>query len=153
MSHLRLHTVPDPGLISESRPHGFEGEDTVELVRAMYRVMPRWHGIGLAAPQVGYSTSLFILDRTLFPRGVVINPVLVGACGLHRGWEGCLSIPGKRFRKTRFKYISFKAQDEYGIYYMAAVEGLAARAWQHENDHLHGVLLNRDEEGEDIERQ
>lgn len=122
-----------------------------QLVLDMSETMAFYKGVGLAAPQVGQSISLFIMgvekeleDGELvfcdFPK-VFINPVITQKSEqLVYGNEGCLSIPGLRGEVARPDKITVTAKNLDGQPFSMALEGFLARIVMHETDHLHGVL-------------
>jgi len=101
-------------------------------------------GVGLAAPQIGLSLRVAVID--VKPEGkpqrlVLINPELVSADGELKDEEGCLSIPGVYAKLKRFSKATVRALDENGESWQMTGEGLLARAFQHEIDHLDGKLF------------
>jgi peptide deformylase len=120
--------------------------DLKRLVLDMYHTMYEANGIGLAAPQIGLPIRLFILD--LKPRGILtpitcVNPTVSFGRRSGMEWmdEGCLSIPGYRYRKARVKKLTVQAHDVDGTPFSFSAAGLLARAVAHEMDHLNGVLI------------
>ncbi len=117
----------------------------IKLVKRMFYTMYENNGIGLAAPQVGESMRLFIVDLTLNKEPgkklVLINPVIKEVEGKEVGEEGCLSVPGVSENVERDYKVLLKAinLDEKEIEIEA--EGLLSRVFQHEIDHLDGVLF------------
>ncbi|MFA5570307.1 MAG: peptide deformylase [Sphaerochaetaceae bacterium] len=113
------------------------------LVDAMFDTMVEADGIGLAAPQVGVSKRLFVIDtRQEHQKYVFINPEILQMSpeeGSHE--EGCLSIPGVYADVIRPLEITIQAQDLKGKAFTLHADGLLARAIQHELDHLNGVLF------------
>lgn len=113
------------------------------LVDAMFDTMEEADGIGLAAPQIGVTKRMFVVD-TRFPneRLVFINPEIIGTGEkLVPHEEGCLSIPGMYSNIIRPETIKVQAQDLKGKSFVLEASGLLARVIQHENDHLNGVLF------------
>jgi peptide deformylase len=113
------------------------------FVDAMFDTMAEADGIGLAAPQVGVSKRLFVVDtRRPGERMVFINPEIIETsqtqCALE---EGCLSIPGMYYDIIRPEEIVVQAQDLSGKSFVKRASGMLARVIQHENDHLNGVLF------------
>ncbi len=112
------------------------------LVDAMFETLDEAEGVGLAAPQVGVSKSIFVIsipDENI--RKVFINPVITGTSEREEYHdEGCLSIPGQFWSVKRFSSVSVQAQDENGRPFTVKAEGLYSRAIQHEFDHLQGRL-------------
>lgn len=122
---------------------------TQELVTDMFETMYLANGVGLAAPQVGVLKKIFIVDIGDGRRYVCINPEVtpVGE-ETQTGAEGCLSVPGKEGIVTRAEQVHVKAYDIRMEPYEFDAEGLLARAMQHENDHLYGVMYTSRVEGE-----
>ena len=121
--------------------------DTPELhkfLEDMFESMYAAKGVGLAAPQIGVSRRIAVIDCSVGeePSGkiVLINPVVIKAEGKQNGEEGCLSIPGFREDVRRAKRVTVRAQDAKGAEFELTGEDLLARAIQHETDHLHGGL-------------
>jgi len=114
------------------------------LVEDMFESMYAARGVGLAAPQVGISKRIAVVDVTFKEdpnaKLVLINPVIVGKEGRQRSSEGCLSIPEFREEVTRAKTVTVRAQDLNGKFFEHTGEDLLARAFLHETDHLNGKL-------------
>jgi peptide deformylase len=117
------------------------GDDLLETMRAA-------HGAGLAAPQVGVLLRVFAYDVPLGDEedaervaGVLVNPSIIRREGEQTGLEGCLSFPGLYYDCTRALEVTVRAQDVAGNHLEVAGEGLLARTFQHEIDHLDGVLF------------
>jgi peptide deformylase len=119
-------------------------DDLKKLIEDMFESMYAAHGVGLAAPQIGISKRIAVVDVTFKedPRAklVLINPEIIGKEGRQRGTEGCLSIPEFREEVTRAKTVTVRAQDETGRFFEHTGEDLLARAFLHETDHLNGKL-------------
>ena len=122
-----------------------------KLINSMFDTMYHANGVGLAAPQVGKSIRLFIVDASPFEDKeedlkdfvqVFINPIIVEEEGTEWSFnEGCLSIPGVREDVMRKPKILMRYYDENFEYYEEEFEGLAARIIQHEYDHIEGKLF------------
>lgn len=110
------------------------------LVKDMFETMYKNNGVGLAAPQVGVSRRLFVIDTGDSPM-VFINPEIVSQSGKETCEEGCLSLPGLRENVVRAKRIVGRATDLDGKRFEIEAEGLMSRAFQHELDHLDGVVF------------
>lgn len=111
------------------------------LIDDMIRMMKQAYGVGLAAPQVGFSQRIFVMaPEGMKPVGM-INPVIVKAEGEQIGQEGCLSIPGLYGDVKRAAYVEVEAYDRKGRCYTYELEGMSARVAQHEIDHLDGILF------------
>lgn len=120
-----------------------------QLVADMYETMDKAPGVGLAAPQIGIPYRIFVYDYECEGerlRGVAINPTLtlgeipLDAPDEDSESEGCLSIPGERFPLKRADWARLEALDIEGTPYTLEVEGWMARIFQHEFDHLEGIL-------------
>jgi peptide deformylase len=119
-------------------------DDLAKLVEDMFESMYAAHGVGLAAPQIGISRRLAVIDISFKkdPKAklVLANPEIVKVEGKQRGDEGCLSIPDFREPVTRGEKVTVRAQNLQGEWYEETGEELLARAFQHETDHLNGKL-------------
>ena len=115
-----------------------------KLVDDMFESMYEAHGVGLAAPQIGISLHLAVIDVTFKEdpnaKIVLANPQIVKTEGRQTSSEGCLSIPEFRENVTRPKKVTVKAQDVTGKWFEMTGEDLLARAFLHETDHLNGKL-------------
>lgn len=138
----------DPVLESVSEPvaeEEFGSSELKQLVDDMFETMYEAKGVGLAAPQVGISKRLFIVDASVgeneSERFVLVNPEIVETSGEQIGEEGCLSIPGFRENIRRPNKVKARARDADGNEFEVEGEELLARAVLHENDHLDGVLF------------
>ncbi|MBI1740876.1 MAG: peptide deformylase [Acidobacteriales bacterium] len=119
-------------------------DELKKLVEDMFESMYAARGVGLAAPQIGISKRLAVVDVTFKEdpgaKLVLINPEIIHKEGRQRGTEGCLSIPEFREEVTRAKTVTVRAQDLAGKFFEHTGEDLLARAFLHETDHLHGKL-------------
>ena len=120
-------------------------DDTLKkLVEDMFESMYAARGVGLAAPQIGISKRIAVVDVTFKEDAgaklVLINPVIINKEGRQRGSEGCLSLPEFREDVTRAKTVTIRAQDLSGKLFEHTGEELLARAFLHETDHLNGKL-------------
>jgi peptide deformylase len=134
---------PDPRLRKVCPPvEHFDGKLRT-LAEAMLKLMVAKHGIGLAGPQVGFLRRMFVCNVTGQPADsmVFINPELVDLTGGVEGDEGCLSIPNVTVPVRRAERCVIRACDVDGNSFEITGEGLLARVWQHENDHLDGKLI------------
>jgi peptide deformylase len=138
---------PDPRLKEVSKPIVEIDEELRELARDMIEVMYDEPGIGLAAPQVGASVRMFVIDTEWSDDGieknptVVINPEISDREGKIIWEEGCLSVPDYTANVDRDAKITLRGSDLDGNIIEEAVEGLRAVCIQHEVDHLDGVLF------------
>jgi peptide deformylase len=116
-----------------------------ELVEDMFASMYAAQGVGLAAPQIGLSMRLAVVDVTggKNPEAKIVlaNPEIIHAEGEVREEEGCLSIPGFRGYVMRPQFVTIKAQNAKGEAFEIRGENLLARAFCHEIDHLNGILF------------
>jgi peptide deformylase len=120
----------------------------VDLARDMVETMHAAPGIGLAAPQVGVPIRLFVIDLSLGhnPNGLItlVNPEFVERAGMQLEEEGCLSVPGFNATVARPERATIRGLDLEGRERFFTGEGLLARAFQHEMDHLDGrVFVDR----------
>ena len=116
-----------------------------KLVSDMFETMYAARGVGLAAPQIGIGKRLCIIDITTGEdpkaRLVLANPVILSSEGMHTDEEGCLSLPNFRASTARPMKAIVRAQDVHGTEFEMSGEGLLARAFCHEIDHLNGTLF------------
>jgi peptide deformylase len=134
----------DPVLEKAAAPVTAFDDELQKLVEDMFESMYAARGVGLAAPQIGISKRIAVVDVTFKEdpgaKMVLINPEIVLKEGRQRGTEGCLSIPEFREEVTRAKTVTVRAQDLNGKFYERTGEDLLARAFLHETDHLNGKL-------------
>jgi peptide deformylase len=134
----------DPVLEKRAEPVTVFDDELKKLVEDMFESMYAAHGVGLAAPQIGISTRLAVIDVTFKEdpeaKLVLANPEIIHTEGRHTQNEGCLSIPDFRESVTRPKKVTIRAQDVNGKFYEKDGEELLARAFLHETDHLNGKL-------------
>ncbi len=116
-----------------------------ELAEDMFATMYAAQGVGLAAPQIGKSLRIAVVDVTSGKNPeakiVLVNPEIIHAEGEKREEEGCLSIPGFRGYVVRPQFVTVKAQNAKGEWFEMRGEDLLARAFCHEIDHLNGILF------------
>jgi peptide deformylase len=116
-----------------------------QLVQDMFESMYAAHGVGLAAPQIGVSKRIAVIDVTFkedpAQKIALVNPEIVRVEGKQVGTEGCLSIPEFREKVSRPKRVRVRAQDLDGKIFEMTGEDLLARAFMHETDHLLGKLF------------
>ena len=117
------------------------------LIEDMLDTMYEAQGVGLAAPQVGVLRRIVVIDVGEGPI-ILINPQILETSGEQTGDEGCLSVPGKAGCVTRPNFVKVKALDENMEEVVYEGEGLLARAFCHEIDHLDGHLYVEKVEGE-----
>ncbi len=123
----------------------FDTPEMQELIANMWETMYAAKGVGLAAPQIGVGKRLSVIDISVgedeSKKIVIVNPEIVSSEGKQTGEEGCLSIPGFREPVTRASQVRVRAQDEKGAPLELLGDELLARAFQHEIDHLNGILF------------
>ena len=142
-----IRTEEDPVLRKISRPVKEVTPKIVTLIDDMLDTMYEAMGVGLAAPQVGILKRIVVIDIGEGPI-ILINPEIIETSGEQTGEEGCLSLPGKAGIVTRPNYAKVKALNEDMEEVILEGEGLLARAFCHEIDHLDGKLYTRLVEGE-----
>jgi peptide deformylase len=134
----------DPILERSAAPVTVFDDDLRKLVEEMFESMYAAHGVGLAAPQIGISKRLAVVDVTFKEdpnaKLVLVNPEIIHKEGKQTQDEGCLSIPEFREPVTRPKRVTVRAQDVTGKFFEHTGEDLLARAFMHETDHLNGRL-------------
>jgi peptide deformylase len=145
MAILRIRTLGDPVLKTKAAPVTVFDDALAKLAADMHETMDAAPGVGLAAPQVGILERLFVYnsrDDDEPEAGTLVNPEIV--------WrseetvemeEGCLSIPGQYFPVTRPESVRVRAQDVTGAAIERDASGFVARIFQHEIDHLDGILF------------
>jgi peptide deformylase len=141
--HLNVIFYPDPRLKKYSEPvTGFDAP-LAELAERMLQLMRQHRGVGLAAPQVGQNVRLFVMNATQEPQDdrIYVNPSLVDPTGEEIDEEGCLSLPGINASICRSQAVTLRAHDLQGNPIEETATGYLARIWQHEIDHLDGVLI------------
>lgn len=111
-----------------------------KLMTDMLETMYQADGVGLAAPQVGQSLRVIVLDVGEGPR-MLVNPEIVDARGEETDLEGCLSVPGQVGYVTRAAEVTVRGANEQGRSVEVRGSGLLARVLQHEVDHLDGILF------------
>ena len=148
---LPIVAYGDPVLKKEAEEIEKDYPFLKELIENMYETMYKAEGVGLAAPQIGKSIRLFVVDASPFDeedkklkgfKKTFINPIIVEEHG--KEWtfnEGCLSIPGVREDVIRQPEIVIEYQDEDFNLIEEKYTGIAARIIQHEYDHIEGILF------------
>ena len=147
MALRTIRVEGDPVLTKVSRPVDKMTPRNHELIMDMLDTMYDAMGVGLAAPQVGILKRIVVIDVGEGPI-VLINPEILETSGEQTGDEGCLSVPGMAGQVTRPNYVKVKALDIDMNEVEYEGEGLLARAFCHEIDHLDGKLYTRLVEGE-----
>lgn len=158
-SELPIFTYPDPVLSTKALPVTVFNKELEKLVEDMLFTMYHAPGIGLAAPQVGKSIRLFVLDvdydREVITNSagkeevrmsnyrpmVFINPEITGTSGTTTYEEGCLSVPGVYEEVKRFQSVHVKFQNLKGEVQEMDCDDMLSICIQHENDHLEGIVF------------
>ena len=149
MAILNIRIIGDPVLRTVADPVTEFGPELAKLVADMTETMEDVDGAGLAAPQVGVSQRVFTY-RIGGVEGHIINPVLENSDDFQPDEvEGCLSIPGLGFPVRRYRATRVTGVDLHGNPVTVEGEGMLARCFQHETDHLDGILYTDRLEGED----
>lgn len=142
---LPVLTYPHPVLSVCAAPVEGITEETRTLAKDILETMYSKEGLGLAAPQVGVSKRLIVVDISGPDRRenpmVLINPVIVSACGEVETSEGCLSVLNYRSKVQRSEKVRLEALNLAGEQVALEAEGMLAICLQHEIDHLNGVLF------------
>lgn len=142
-NQVNIVTYPAPVLRQKAKPLSEINADVYKKAEKMVELMHHAHGIGLAAPQVGWSVRLFVIDvvGNNVDDKVFINPSIMEEAGETSKEEGCLSFPGIMGKVIRTRKIKACAYNLNGQKIEVVLEDLLARAWQHELDHLNGCLF------------
>jgi peptide deformylase len=132
-------------LESPAKPVEKFDEALAKLCEDMFESMYVAQGVGLAAPQIGLAKKLAVIDVSVGKNPeaklVLANPEIIHVEGDQREEEGCLSLPGFRGSVLRPAYVTIRAQNVKGETFEMRGEGLLARAFCHEIDHLNGILF------------
>ena len=135
--------LPNPILRQVAKPVlRFDG-DLQRLVQDLFETMYHAKGVGLAAPQVGISLQLAVVDvlGDKEQQLVLANPQIIHTEGETEYDEGCLSVPGAYDKVARATSVAIKAQDQFGNPFETSADGLLGQCFQHEIDHLNGRLF------------
>jgi len=144
---VKIVKYPHPALREKAQPIKAIDKDVQTAAAQMLELMYASEGLGLAAPQVDKPIQLLVMNFEGDPdrkdmEYVAINPVIVESKGgTISDREGCLSFPGLYQNVRRFKTVKVQFYDLQGVLKEMVAHDLAARVWQHEIDHLHGVLF------------
>lgn len=134
----------DPVLEKPAEPVTEFNDELQKLVADMFESMYEAHGVGLAAPQIGISKRLAVIDISFKEdpdaKLVLVNPKVIKVEGKFSQTEGCLSLPEFRENVTRPKKVTVRAQDVHGNWWEKTGDELLGRAFLHEIDHLDGQL-------------
>ena len=131
--------LPDPRLRRPARTVRLPDHGVDRLVEELFATMRSASGLGLAAPQIGRGARVAVIEVE-GSRFVLINPEIVDARGVQRGWEGCLSVPGLRGFVESPAHIRYHGFDHEAHPIARTAKGFHARVVQHECDHLDGIL-------------
>ena len=131
--------------------HDVNSAEIKQLIIDLKATVTEAKGVGIAAPQVGESLRLFLMcsapserypDAPLLPVSVIINPKIIKTSERQvLGWEGCLSVKGKRALVPRYSHIEVSYSDETGLTHHKHLTDFLARIFQHELDHLNGITF------------
>lgn len=147
MAIRQVREMGDEILTKQCKPVPKMTLRTKILIGDMLETMYEYHGVGLAAPQVGILKQIVVIDVGEGPI-VLINPEIIETSGEQTGEEGCLSVPGKWGIVTRPDHVKVHAYDQNMEPVELEGEGLLARAFCHEIDHLAGELyVDKTEDG------
>ena len=162
MALRNILTEENPALRKVCRPYTAFDERLHQLLDDMKETLSQANGVGLAAPQVGILRRAVLVVETNVSEGEdeyvieLINPEIIEATGEQEGAEGCLSVPGKYGVVTRPEVVRVRAQDRDGQWFEVEDEGLTARCFCHEIEHLDGHLFvehtDRLMEGEELQK-
>ena len=147
MAVLKIITYPDPLLQQKSRPVEKWDKELYKLIEDMEQTLGAAPGLGLAAVQVGVSLQVFLYDenaggeKATKSYKAMINPEIIFREGEIKEEEGCLSIPDYRDTVVRAAVVRVKGFNKEGEPVEVIGEGLLARVFQHEIDHVNGVLF------------
>jgi len=143
---MKIVVYPHPALRRKCRPLTSIDKKVHSQVREMFDLMYEARGLGLAANQVALPYQLLIMNLTADPKqpdqeGVYINPMIIDRKGSVEEEEGCLSLPNLFGKVRRSKTVKVRAYNLKGESVEITANDLHARVWQHEIDHLHGILF------------
>lgn len=140
---VRIRHYPDPVLRKKAVGVTQFDAELADLADQMFAIMAENKGVGLAAPQVGQLIRMFVMNPTGEPESgiALINPELHDVSGAEEAEEGCLSLPGIHIQVRRATEARLTFQDLTGAAQELEGVDLIARIWQHELDHLNGVLI------------
>lgn len=146
MSILKIYEYPDPVLRKKTVKITAFDEELAKLIEDMADTMYDAPGIGLAAPQIGKSIKLIVVDTTVQIDGEkeymsMVNPEIIDHEGLQLDEEGCLSVPELTANVKRYKRITVSYQNQEGYTQELSTEGRFSVVLQHEIDHLNGILF------------
>ncbi len=140
MAIRKITEYPEKVLAKVGEPVTEFDDNLKSLCDDMFETMYDDHGVGLAAPQIGLSLRLFVMDCEGI-KLIAANPEIIEASGEQSGQEGCLSLEKVPAVVVRAEIATLKAQDLNGEWFEMEAEGLSARCFQHETDHCDGKLF------------
>lgn len=140
MARYKVVLAGDPVLRRIAHPVKEVNDNIKKLLDNMAETLYHAKGVGLAAPQVGISKRVIVVDigEGLFK---LVNPEIVASSGIQDGAEGCLSLPDVVGNVKRSEHVKVKALNEDGDEVTIEASGYLARAFQHEIDHLNGIIF------------
>lgn len=147
MALRHILTQEQPTLYKKSRPVTEFNGRLEQLLDDMTQTLDAAGGVGLAAPQVGILRRAVLVIETNVPEGEseyvieLINPKIIEATGEQEGAEGCLSVPGEYGIVKRPEHVKVRAQNRHGEWFEVEGDGLTARCFCHEIDHLDGIVF------------
>lgn len=141
MALREILTQGDPALTKTCRPVEKFDRKLHDLLDDLKETLTDSGGVGLAAPQIGILRRVVVVEDADEHILELVNPVIVSQEGEQNGWEGCLSVPGKYGMVQRPNLVTVRAQDRDGNFFEASGEGLVARCFCHETEHLDGHLF------------
>ena len=147
MALRNILTLEDPSLGKKCREVTAFNQRLHQLLDDMAETLMHADGVGLAAPQVGVLRRAALVLETNVPENEnpilieLINPVVIEASGEQHEAEGCLSVPGEYGIVSRPETVKVRAQDRFGNFFEVSGEGLTARCFCHEIDHLDGIVF------------
>ncbi|MFH1746114.1 MAG: peptide deformylase [Planctomycetota bacterium] len=143
LENLKIIHYPDPRLRQRCESVTEFDQDLATLAEHMIQFMETDRGVGLAAAQVGISVRMFVMSMTGEKKDaeVFVNPVIHDRSGSAELEEGCLSLPNINVNIRRAKHCRIEARNLRGEKFERQADDLECRVWQHEIDHLDGVLL------------
>jgi peptide deformylase len=140
MAIMKIRCLPDPVLRQKARKVPAIDGSIQRLIDDMIETMQESNGVGLAAPQVGVSLRVAVLQMPEEEPFSIINPDIVKRSGEREVVEGCLSVPGYQGEVKRSVTVTVKGLDREGQRMRIKADGLLAQALEHEIDHLDGIL-------------
>lgn len=146
MKRVPIRIFPDPVLRKKTNPVTIFDHSLLKLIALLIRTMKSQpHGIGIAAPQIGISKAVAIVDvskrEPLAKRLILVNPEILEKREPEMRKEGCMSMPDYMAYLKRHRWVRFRWQNENGKYFEKVSTGIEAVCVEHEVDHLSGILF------------